>query len=70
MIGLSAGMPNEKIISNSEILTKIRADQSLECDNYVIKGDLCLSWLEVNGYIRFSRTTFDGNVSCFDSKFE
>jgi hypothetical protein len=63
MIGLSAGMLDDRVIAASEVLAKTKAGEQAEFDNYTIVGDLNLSALKIEEAVHFNNTIFQNSVN-------
>ena len=63
VIGLSAGMSDDRVIAASEVLAKIKAGETAEFDNYTIVGDLNLSALKIEDAVHFNHTIFQNSVN-------
>jgi hypothetical protein len=62
IIGLSGGMPENRVIQASEVETIIRAGEPAEFDDCTIVGDLNLSGLMIERSVHFNRTIFQDSV--------
>ena len=47
MVGLSASMPEGRVVPASEVIAKIKAGEPAEFDNHTIVGNLNLSALKI-----------------------
>lgn len=63
VIGLSVGMPDDRVIPASEVEAKIKAGEPIEFDNCTIVGDLNLSGLKIERPVHFNRTIFQDPVN-------
>ena len=69
MIGLSMGMPDDRVIQASDVLAKIKAGDSVDFDNRIIVGNLSLNALKIEVPVHFNRTIFLGLVVCESTIF-
>ena len=63
VIGLSAGMSDDRVIAASEVLAKIKAGEPAEFDNYTIVGYLNLSAMKIEDPVNFNHTIFQNFVN-------
>jgi hypothetical protein len=62
MTGLSACMPDDRIVRASDVSAQIRADEAADFDNCIIEGNLDLSGLKIADEVHFNNTRFEGFV--------
>jgi hypothetical protein len=63
MIGLSVGIPDDRVVQSREVQEKIKAGGLAQFDNCIIIGDLDLSSLKIEGPANFRRTIFRNSVN-------
>jgi hypothetical protein len=63
VIGLSAGILDDRVVPANEVLAKIKAGEPAEFDNCIIVGDLDLSALKIKGPVHFNRTIFRNSAN-------
>ena len=61
VIGLSVGVLDDRVISSSEVETKIKSGEPADFDNYIIIGDLNFSG-RIKGGVHFNNTIFQNKV--------
>lgn len=69
MIGSSLGTSENRIVSASDVLAKIKANQPANFDNCTIVGDLNFSKLKIDGELHFNHTNFQKSVYCESTTF-
>ncbi|MCX6678208.1 MAG: pentapeptide repeat-containing protein [Methanothrix sp.] len=69
LIGLSAGVPDNRVVSASEVRATIKAGDPADFDNYIVKGDLDLSGMKIEDEIHFNHTSFRGSANFASTTF-
>jgi hypothetical protein len=69
MVGLSTSIPEERVVSASDVLAKIKAGQPAEFDNCNIVDYLNLSTLKIEGDVHFNNTLFQNFLNCESATF-
>jgi len=69
-IGLSAGIPDERVVAAKDVRAAAKAGGPVNFDNCIIQGDLELRGLNMVGDVHFNRTIFRGLANFDSTNFE